>query len=271
MAEVLVLGAEAQAASSLAVAYPEHSFVYVSDRDILDGGDLTNVRIAPAARAAALQTSCDIVVALSARWLPATEAVALTQTFARLQHALPGVALPLRQRPAPEGKWIAKGDRWHRPDNPLSGTADELADVTDPHGCGLVFQDFIDGAATFMAIGRREDRDRVQVGIVRVRDERFFRDDVLQAAESVTAPEIETATLRVLDALDHRGWFTLNWLKAGDGLRLSSFRPAPRAIFGMFRRGGVDLLAPCTKVNVVPAGIRIIASPTYVSFSMPAA
>jgi hypothetical protein len=132
--------------------------------------------------------------------------------------------------------------------------------------CGLVFQEHVDGTQTFMGIGLREDSARLHIGIVRVFEERYFRDNILQAAESVDAPDIVNASLQVLEALDHRGYFTLNWLKTREGLCLSSFRPVPRAVFGMFRRGGVDMLAPCRSVTVVHAGIRIVAAPTYVSF-----
>jgi hypothetical protein len=268
MAIVVVLGAESQAATSLAVAYPERQFIFVSDRDILDGGDLPNVRAISAngPDLESVKRSAVRIVALCPRWLQSPDETSLTRTFATLERALPGMALPLSTAAEGRTRWVVKGDRWHRPDNPLSGSAEQLADIVDVHGCGLVFQEHLEVTQTFMAIGLREGPARSHIGIVRVFEERYFRDNVLQAAESVDAPDIVSASLQTLDALDHRGYFTLNWLKTRESLRLSSFRPVPRAIFGMFRRGGVDMLASCQSVTAVPAGIRIIAAPTYVSF-----
>jgi hypothetical protein len=43
MADIVVLSAEAQAASSTACAYRECTVAFVSDNEILDGSDLPNV------------------------------------------------------------------------------------------------------------------------------------------------------------------------------------------------------------------------------------
>ena len=91
-----------------------------------------------------------------------------------------------------------------------------------------------------MAIGRRGHG--TQLGCIQIFDERFFWDNILQAGEAVHVPDVAAATLHILDALDHWGFFTLNWLRTAHGLRLSSLRPVPRAIFQMFRCGGLDLL-----------------------------
>jgi hypothetical protein len=266
MTTILALGAEKQAATSLACAYPDCAVVFASDRDILDGSDLANVRMIHAVPSDAnnLAVSADHVVPLCPRWLPDDHA--LSRVFARLQRALPGCALPVHTRLPSSGQWIVKGDRWRRPDAPLSGDAPALADVTDPHGCGLVFQPFRKAHATIMAIGRRERAGGIHIGIVNVLQERFFRDVILQAAETIDAPEVLQASLEVLDTLDHRGCFTLNWLRTDDGLKLSSFRPVPRAIFQSFLRGGVDVLRPAMTVKVVAAGKRLIAAPTYVPY-----
>ena len=45
MRHILVLGAERQAASSIACAYPDRTVTFVSDHTILDGDDLPNVRM----------------------------------------------------------------------------------------------------------------------------------------------------------------------------------------------------------------------------------
>jgi hypothetical protein len=115
-----------------------------------------------------------------------------------------------------------------------------------------------------LAIGRRTQG--TQLGCVQVFDERYFWDNILQAGETVEAPDVATATLEILDALDHRGFFSLNWLRTTQGLRLSSLRPVPRAVFQMLRRGGVDLLEHSAGTRIAKAGLRMVAMPTYVSY-----
>jgi hypothetical protein len=266
MRSIVALGAEAQAATSLASAYPDNTVIFVSDRDILDGADLPNVRmvLATPSEKAKFAESADDVVPLCPRWVDGDTSLSSAST--RLARDQFGRVIPVSYRPGASGRWHVKGDRWHRPDNPLAGNAGELADVADTHGCGLIYQPHVEAAATIMTIGRRYEGGAALLGVIDVFDERFFRDVILQAAETIDAPDVVELSLEVLDMLDHRGFFTLNWLRTGDGLRLTSFRPVPRAIFQIFRRAGVDLLAPTSAMKVVPAGLRFIANPHYVSF-----
>jgi hypothetical protein len=267
MTEVLVLGAEAQAATSIACAYPERTVTFVSDDAILDGSDLPNVRMLlakPADREMLMQGVGQQLVPLCPRWLAQEAGLPLSRVFEKVEHHYPGRMLPVRDRPGADGRWIVKGDYRHRPDVPLSGMSQQLEDVTDPHGCGLVYQPLIEASATIMAIGRRGQG--TQLGCIQIFDERFFWDNILQAGEAVHVPEVVAATLHILDTLDHWGFFTFNWLRTSHGVRLSSLRPVPRAIFQMFRCGGLDLLDDPPGVKVLRAGLRMIATPTYVSF-----
>jgi hypothetical protein len=267
MTDVMVLGAEAQAATSIACAYPKLPITFVSDQGIIDGSDLPNVRMtfaSPKERDKLARATWQ-TVPLCPRWL-GPDALPLSEVFDRLERRHPGRMLAIHDRPPTNGRWIIKGDHWHRPDAPLSGTTQQLADVTDPHGCGLVYQPCIDAAATIMAIGRREHSDSVSIGLVAVFQERFFRNAILQAGETVEAPDVLDATFEILDLLDHRGFFTLNWLQTKEGPKLSSLRAIPRAIFQAFLRAGVDLLRTTSGHNVAAAGIKFIAAPTYVSF-----
>lgn len=266
MRNIVVLGAEAQAASSLACAYPDCAITFVSDHDIIDGWDLSNVRIAFAKLTdrAKLTASADHVVPLCPRWLEPERILSLSALFANTERQFPGLMVPVASRPHPTGCSILKGDRWHRPDVPISGTVQQLEDVTDVHGCGLVYQSLCEVSATIMAIGRCGRG--IQLGCMRVLDERFFWDNILQAAETIDAPDVVSASLDLLDALGHSGYFTLNWLRTKDGLRLSSLRQIPRAIFGIFRRSGIDLLDDRGGTKVARAGLRLVATPTYVSF-----
>jgi len=266
MTTILALGAEKQAATSLASAFPNHRTIFASNFHILDGSDLANVRMirATPADAMKLAASSDHVVPLCPRWLPDDHA--LSRVLDRLDRALPGLCLPVHTQLPSSGQWIVKGDRWHRPDAPLSGEPRELADVIDGHGCGLIFQPYCEANATLMSIGRRVHEGAVLIGVVEVFEERFFRDDILQAGETMHSPEVIEASLTVLDVLDHRGFFTLNWLRTDGGLRLSSWRPVPRAVFRSFLQGGVDLLGPAQAVKVAGPGVRFIAAPTYMSY-----
>ncbi len=266
MADITVLGAERQAATSIAGAYPERAVTFVSDKTILDGADLPNVSMTygePEDRAMWMRNAGD-VIALCPRWLEPQSTASLSQLFGEIERGFPGLMLPVFDRPHAEGRWILKGDRWHRPDAPLSGPWQQLADVTDPHGCGLVYQAWAESTATVMAIGRRARG--TQLGCVRIFDERFFWDNILQAAETIDAPDIVKASLEILDALDYRGYFSLNWLRSAQGLRLSSLRPVPRAVFRLFRKGGIDLLLDSAGVHTANAGLRMVAMPTYVSY-----
>jgi hypothetical protein len=267
MTTIVALGAEKQAATSLAIAYPDFEIVFVSDCDILDGSDLDNVRMVRAApgEMPKVAQSADHVVPLCPRWI--SENDGLSRTFERLDGLLPGCSLPLQARCPADGEWIVKGDRWHRPDAPIHGNLRHLVDVVDVHGCGLVYQRYCNPERIIMAIGRRDGPGAVLIGVIEVLEERFFRDVILQAGETIDAPDIAELSLHVLDALDHRGFFTLNWLRTLDGPKLSSLRPVPRAVFQTFRRGGVDLLAAASTVKVAAPGLRFIADPTYVSFA----
>jgi hypothetical protein len=202
------------------------------------------------------------VVPLCPRWLP--DADALTEVFDRLGTMTELLGLR-RQLPA-SGRWIVKGARWHRPDAPVSGDSRELTYVTDAHGCGLVFQPFFHAQGTVMAVGRRERAGACLIGIVEVLQERFFRDDILQAGETIDDPEVLAESLHVLDVLDHRGYFTLNWLRTDQGLKLSSLRGVPRAVFRSFLHAGLDLLPEVSAIRVATPGVRFNAYPTYVSY-----
>jgi hypothetical protein len=266
MSDIVVLGAEAQAATSIAFAYPDRSVTFVSDHDIVDGADLPNVRMffAKTADRAKLTETAAHVVPLSPRWIERPHRPSLSSLFETVERHFPGRMLPVFARPGRSGRWIVKGDHWHRPDAPLSGTAQQLEEFTDVHGCGLVYQPLCQASATIMAIGRRERG--IQLGCLRVFHERFFWDNILQAAETINAPDVVAVTLELLDGLHYRDYFSFNWLQVDSGLRLSSLRPVPRAIFQMFRRGGIDLLADPPGVKVLRPGLRMVAAPNYVSF-----
>jgi hypothetical protein len=267
LAEIVLLGAEEQAASSIALAYPERSFVFVTDCVAIDGGDLPNVRIIrgrPRTGPYGLGAGCE-TIALSPRWLERPSDTSLSVLFAKIESHFPGVALPVRMSAPSQGISILKGDLWHRPDHPVTGDRAQLV-IADSGGGRSVYQDLLPNTKTVIAVGRRYDSGAVAMGLFRIFAERFFRIDVIQAAESRAIPELSKLTQAVISSLQWQGWFTLNWLLTAGGARLSSIRPIPRAVFNAFRRGRIDLMTPSTIDQLLPAGVRLIATPQYVEY-----
>ena len=182
--DIMVLGAEKQAATSLAAAYPEHQFRFVSDHPIIDGGDLANVTMSFGApdNLTALIGAAERVVVLCPRWLePAAAARAtLPNSLGQLADVIPGRVLPVEARPSAGDEWIVKGARWHRPDVAVVGDAALLGDVTDPHGCGLVYQRHQPGVTrSILVVGRRDASGSTALGVIEVRGEMLEREAFL--------------------------------------------------------------------------------------------
>jgi hypothetical protein len=267
MTRIVALGAETQAASSLALANPGRDILLVSDETVLDGWDLAHVRFQAATPVGwpALVSRDDLVVPLCSRWLPA-ENWSLSRTL-RIAAETIGAdrVLPVARQVSSAGIWQAKGDRWHRPDMPVYGPASEIRDTGDLHGCGLVFQERVDISATILTMGRFGP-DGASLGVFRVFEERFFRQVILQAAESTDDPEIVERSIHLASRFAHDGFLTFNWVVTGGRRCLTSIRPAPRAAFGLFRRGGIDLLEAPAGTTVLRAGLRLVAQPHYSSY-----
>ena len=67
---LLVLGAELQAAVSLALSRPDLRFLFVSEQDVVDGWDLDNVEIRRASRESFRPSgSLNNVIVLNPKWL----------------------------------------------------------------------------------------------------------------------------------------------------------------------------------------------------------
>jgi hypothetical protein len=186
-----------------------------------------------------------------------------------LHHAFGDAAvLPVTTQPESDGSWIAKGDRWHQPDALIVGSAaDVLAAAEDPHGCGIVFQPYVEGAKTYIATGVRAGASALDIAVFRALSEVFCREPVIAAAETLAQPRLIDLCCDVLDHLDHRGWFTMNWLERDGAFRLSSVRPVPCATFAAMRRAGLDSLlrAPQGR-RVARPNVRMIADNHYSTY-----
>lgn len=275
---IALLGAEKQAATSFALAWPQRRFIFVSDQRVIDGWDLPNLDFLAAGPPdlPRLRQEMDCgFLPLCARWLDRqTEwpgnllgSFALSRVLPWLAGRFPGLVLPVWPRPPAGEPWLAKGDLGHRPDAVLAGAS--RADLPPPqaNGMGLVFQPYLEGATTYLVIGGRADDGSMGLAVLLVHQEAFGREDFLLAAESVADPGLIERSLALLKALDHRGLFTLNWLRLGEQVVLSSLRPLPRAAMGLLRRGGVDCLDLAgSGLQVAPAGLRLSAEYHYCSY-----
>ncbi len=268
MTEIVLLGAEVQAATSLAAAYPLRRFLFVSDAPVLDGWDLPNVRFRRAGPSDWRAAPADIAVC--PRWIAEDGRRSLSALMERIAARLPDAVLPVRPEAGRDGRWVGKGDRWHRPDAPLAGTASDLAAAEAPPGCGLVFQPFVEASARVMAIGRRAAGGALAIGLFHVHEERFFRDAIVQAAETIDAPDLVDLSAEALDAADLAGHFTLNWLMTEGGWRLSSVRPVLRGVCSAFRRADIDLLQEPVDAAIVAPGLKFVSRPAYASYGTPA-
>lgn len=260
----VVLGAEQQAALSLALAYPERQFQFVTDQSAVDGWDIPNVSLR-----FGQPEECLDGLALCPRWLPQAqrESMALSTSFERLAASELGpYVLPVEPRPCGAGAWRMKGDLFHRPDAPLSGVASDFEHLTDSHGCGLVYQREVRIRGTFLVLGRAIDARNAMLGVLELLAERFFRIDVLQAAQTVDRPDLVELSLAALAVLGHAGCFTCTWLDTDEGPRLASVRPVVRAGLSALRAGGVDLFSEPGGLCVAASGRRFVAFPHYASY-----
>ena len=265
---IVLLGAEKQAATSAALAYPERQFRFVSDQPVLDGWDLPNVTFTHGTPGNVPLDPGEEAVALCPRWLPTAEQMPLSTVLPNLAEALPDHVLPVSPTPFGGQPCIVKGDRFHRPDGIITGTDLDPADVGDPNGCGTLYQPLWPAEQTVLVVGRHRF-GAYAMAAVRVHGESCARDDILTAGETVDieVDDLLRLSMTAVAVLDHTGPFTMNWLKRGTEYRLSSFRPAPRAMFGTLRKAGIDLLAPPSDGGLfAPPGLKFVVDITYTSY-----
>jgi hypothetical protein len=274
-----LLGAEKQAAGSAALAWPERRFLLVTENTVVDGWDLPNVQFqhaSPENLAELLRRPKTRWVPLCSRWAsPKLEFPSnrlgtfyLNSVLPFLEQRFGQVVLPIAEQPWPQARCIVKGNHWHRPDATLISNDLAAQEITDPYGCGLVYQPHWPWKRLLLATGWRANRNSVLLGIFHIFSEICARDDVLGAGQTIEHPQVTELTLAMLESLDHRGFFTFNWLERGEQVRLSSFRPVPRALFRTFRRGSFDPFAESvlTGVQQLPANLKFVVDITYTSY-----
>jgi hypothetical protein len=185
--------------------------------------------------------------------------------LARVASQFPERTLPLVSALA-DLKWIAKGDICHRPDFPVDSVGWSGEEIADPHTCGLVYQPLLDVERRVIVMGRR-DHGKCSLGTIAIHQEAFAREDFLVAGESVDDEDLVGMALAILHHLDHRGFFSMNWIYDSRGVAyLTSIRPVPRALFGLFGKGGLDLLQPEPTDGVLREGLRFVVEYHYSSY-----
>ena len=265
---IVLLGAEKQAATSAALAYPERQFRFVSDQPVLDGWNLPNVTFTYGTPGKVQLEPGEQAVALCPRWLPVERQrqFCASRALAELHERGIVPVLPVSPTPIPGKACVVKGDRWHRPDGTIVGTDLDPTDVSDPYGCGTLYQAHWPAEQNLLAVGFLK-AGRCQIALIRVHSESCARDDILAAGETVEDDFVLTRSTAAVMILRHDGPFTLNWLKRGPKYRLTSFRPAPRAVFGTLRKAGIDLLAKDVDQSwAAPSGHKFVVDITYTSY-----
>jgi len=271
---ISILGAEKQSATSIALAYPQRKFLFVTDSPVVDGWDLDNVRFKYSTpdTFSTVQDLQGAVLVACPRWAKAggvsirnkLGSFSLTRIFRQLETDFPNSVLPITANPEGNGPWIVKGDLWHRPDFTVSGTAAEVTQTADPYGCSSAFQSMIDAKQTMLAVGTRFANGRTAIGVIGVHHEAQCREAMLLAGETVAEPDVIDLSMAMIASLDHYGPFSFNWLRTSGSLLLSSFRPVPRAVFQTFQRAGIDMLQePPQTVAVARPGVKFIARQHY--------
>ncbi|MEM7144553.1 MAG: hypothetical protein AAF591_05430 [Verrucomicrobiota bacterium] len=279
MSRVGLLGAERQAAVSFAESWPEKRFTFVTEQAVCDGWDLENVEIVWGSVGQEIEGMSDRqikVIPLCGEWLAATGgqpdngigSFGLYDVLGYLSGEFDEYVLGVTREPPPDVEWVLKGDLRHRPDMAISGRpAEAMLYLDDPYGCGSLFQRKVETSTCYLVTGYREERDSVDLSVLKVHQEAFYREDFLLAAETVRDDELVELSVAMLDAIDQRGYFSMNWLGAAEGKLLTSLRPFPRAVFPVFAECGLNLVdRKSSGVNVVPAGIKLIGSANYSSY-----
>lgn len=263
---IVLLGAEKQAATSAALAYPERQFRFVSDQPVLDGWDLPNVTFSHGTPGNVPLEPGERAIALCPRWLPIGRQLPLSHVLVYVGQSLPGVVLPTSRAPHRQQPCIVKGNRWHRPDGTIIGIDLDPADVGDPYGCDTLYQPLWPAEQNILVVGRVQNRT-IHKGLFRIHAESCARDDILASGETIDDPQVASHSDHALATLGYDGLFSMNWLRRGSECRLTSFRPAPRAVFGTLRGAGIDLLGPPPDGNqIAPPGLKFVVDITYTSY-----
>ncbi|MCG8613302.1 MAG: hypothetical protein MI864_22555 [Pseudomonadales bacterium] len=279
----IIAGAEKQAATSIAQAYPEKQFLFLTDVDVIDGWDLANVTIEHCAPSNMTEKydadlfhspsgntiTCSFeprIVRLCSRW--AVTPFRLSESIATLPEALADFVLPVLDTPSVDWeKWQLKGNLFHKPDAPLIGNTGIDDPPEDVYGCEFQYQEHIqDVQGHYFITGWYGNPTQYSLGTFKTHRESFGREDLLVACETVSEPTLENRCLKLLEKINWNGFVTLNLLSTPEGFRVSSIRPYPKAVFGIMKQAGLSLLTPSGRSRFAEEGLKLLGEITYTSY-----
>ncbi|MBC2716504.1 MAG: hypothetical protein HF978_14460 [Desulfobacteraceae bacterium] len=278
MNKYILLGAEKQAAVSAAQAWPDRHFIFFTDQPIIDGWDLPNVEIFKVDKPCYPQSDdfeSDHHLPLCPRWINEKSKYPLNK-FRRfelltvmnyLSQEFSDIILPVYDQPPKNEDWIRKGNLFHHPDEALTGKPLDVISSYKAYECGTVFQKYLDGTTDYVVTGNRTNSRSISLAVFLIHRQAFGREDFLFAGETVYHPLMIDKSVAALSAMNHLGFFTFNWIEQKNNYFISSFRPVPKGVFGVFTKSGIDCLSISEPgVHIARSGIKYIATPTYSSY-----
>lgn len=250
--KIVLLGAEKQAAISIAMAYPKEEFIFVSSESIICGWNLKNIAAVIANLNLYEEKKGDLKICLSSDWTHClgdshhciTENFKLYDILAFLNAQFPNHVLPVFENPTMlSGKdWIIKGDSTHKPDMVIVGN-EKTADLTlESNTQRLVYQELIEHDTNIIVTGRRNEAKGIALGALKIHQEGFGREAFLLSGETFQNKLLLTLIEDMLVSLDYVGFFTFNVIKQDSKFLITSFRPILRAACKTLLSSGVDLI-----------------------------
>jgi len=276
--DFILLGAERQSAVSFALCYPEKQFLFVTDQNVIDGWDLSNVQI----RYSSVKDLSSLpgnfygtFLSLSSRYTTAPLDTALKiknesafDQLTDIYRSLPEIAIAITKdfTNYPGITFLVKGDHWHKTDASQTVKAENDIVPNNYDGCKLFFQEFLSAEEKFISTGRIVN-SKPYFGVIKIHRESIAREEHIIAAETIHDQQIIELTKEVLGKLKYDGLFTINWVKSKGKPFLTSIRPEPRPLVITLKKAGIDLLDPAkSSTEIANAGLKMIGDINYSSY-----
>ena len=272
---ITIFGAEKQSATSIALAYPQFDFLFYTDQDVIDGWDLKNTEIVKTSisnysNLEFIRENIENMVVACPRWSSALTTSTsnvlgrfdLLSIFKALTKKFESDILDITPT-MPKDDWIIKGNIFHKPDAIIT-SGDIGGEIKDPHNCEIVYQILKKATTSFIVTGFRKTHENISIGAIKIHKDIHGRQEFLKAGESVVNDVILGKSMAMLDDLGHRGFFTFNWIFADNRYWLTSFRPIPVSLFGLFITANCELLPKLVnKKSVLPSGMLFTSNLNY--------
>lgn len=243
----ILLGAEKQAATSIALAYPQKTFIGITDVRVVDGWDVPNLQFQFAkpgeielATGAQIHYLCQRYAFSNSSHLDES-VLSLSQVSAILKSK--GFHEFLYVERTPNELSRVKGDLWRKPNQ--VATATQPDDIVEEHSGGYVFQRLLKNCAkTYIVTGNQSPTGCV-LGVVEILREGFSREQAILAAQVVRNDAVKKLVKTAVGLLELRGTFTATVVETHDGaLCVTSVRRTIRGVANLLLKSGMDVLHP---------------------------